>query len=264
MLVLQRFSIAVAGVLFFLLSLPVHTHAQVDSTKRHTTVLDSTKARLALDSIQSHKRDSLLRIAINDSLMHERVYANYTSFGPIFTPGISKFLGTVPDGQSTGLRFSYDIGAIGYFRLSHDMALDVGLLYCSRDIYFANSGDPDHYTDYTLNYVALVPEVKYKMFTVGIGIDLPMSGSQILGSVYDSSAQKIQDVNHNLDVDLMASQIELRAGVSIPIAELEFGAMKMVGNLAYTITSPFKDQSVYKGNIFSALVGLTYQFDLDQ
>ncbi|MDP4200286.1 MAG: hypothetical protein Q8922_10330 [Bacteroidota bacterium] len=200
---------------------------------------------------------------------------NDITMGPYFTAGYARQNEKLPDGWHSMAQFAYTFGGTIDGAINSWLGLNFSLLYDSRDVSMATSGDSDN-IDLNIGYIAIQPSLRIFWLLVGLAFDLPMSGSAneavaVFTNPRTNTTGKYAG-NLNANTSDLATLTELRATLSIPILHAESGMLHLIvsGNypLGHTVTgtSSFDTtghfSKVGAGPLPTVEAGLTYQFDL--
>ncbi len=188
--------------------------------------------------------------------------AKRLTIGPEFLGGGSVYAGDVPNGLKTDARFSFNAGILGYLNMTPSFAFALGIVYDSRGMNFHNQNDATQLENTTLNYLSFQPGIKFKDFTLGLGIGIPMSASidrQITGF----------SATPDIATTLLSTLLELRIGGTVPIMEGESGDLRFIINGSYPLSKVYQSSggitylsipTSKDGPVPTVQAGLSYQF----
>jgi hypothetical protein len=164
---------------------------------------------------------------------------NHFVLGPAVEAGGSIWTGSVASTFKTSQEFSFQGGIMAYCATNESFAFTLGLAYDTRGVNFHNYNDATIADNLTLGYFSIQPGLKFKDFTLGLGIGLPMtitdavtSGSQSL-TVTPTSNQ--------------ATLVEIRLGASVPIMTGDGGEFRFIVDASYPFTNTFNNLSLSGG-----------------
>jgi len=185
--------------------------------------------------------------------------------GPAATFGAAVSAGPVQQGSKTDFREAYAFGIQDFYSFNEATALGLGLMYDSRKINHHNESNSDFYSNRTFNYFMLQPTLKVKAFTIGAGIGLPMSATQV--SHVGAAGSEI--TTESDITDGMNTLVEIRLGAAIPLAEMNAGDLYFLINGAYPFTKikeksldGSSDSAENNGPLASLQLGFSFLFDL--
>ncbi len=209
---------------------------------------------------------TLVALFVTLGLSIVQAQGNRITVGPEFLAGGSVYAGTVPKSLKTDARFSFNFGALGYYNSTESFALMLGLVYDSRGMNFHQQDDANHFENSTFNYLSFQPGVKFKDFTLGLGLGIPLGGSI---DEHTGVATGTTDIS----ASRMATMVELRLGGSVPILESELGDLRFIINGSYPLTKTFSSSLgfTFNGNpqsqdgpIPTLQAGLSFQFGVSK
>jgi hypothetical protein len=155
------------------------------------------------------------------------------AIGPEFLAGGSVYAGDVPTGLKTDARFSFNAGALGYLNMTPSFAFILGIVYDSRGVNFHKENDATQLENSTFNYLSFQPGIKFKDFTLGLGIGIPMSAKV---------EREITGLNATNDIATgsLNTLLELRIGATVPIIEGESGDFRFIINGSYPLSKVYQ------------------------
>ena len=158
--------------------------------------------------------------------------------GPEFLAGPCAFIGTIPNGLKTDMRFAFETGILSYINITPSFGFTLGLAYDGRGMNFHDQNNSSELTNTVINYFSIQPGLKFKDFTLGVGIGIPFGGNYASEGVTAPAM-----ASGNLNASDMNTLVELRIGGMVPIVESESGDFRFMINGSYPLTKTFGSTS---------------------
>jgi hypothetical protein len=161
---------------------------------------------------------------------------NHFVLGPAVEAGGSIWTGSVATNFKTSQEFSFEGGLMAYYSTNESFAFTMGLAYDSRAVNFHYYNDATIADNLTLGYFFLQPGLKFKDFTLGLGIGLPMT----ISDAATSGGPALTTSN-------AATIIEIRLGASVPIIQSDGGEFRFIVDASYPFTNTFNNLTLTEG-----------------
>jgi hypothetical protein len=164
---------------------------------------------------------------------------NRLVLGPAAEAGGSIWTGSVADKFKTSQELSFEGGIMAYYATNESFAFTLGLAYDSRGVNFHNYNDATIADNLTLGYFSIQPGLKFKDFTLGLGIGLPMT-------ITDAITANGQSLSVTPTTN-QATLVEIRLGASVPIATGDGGEFRFIVDASYPFTNTFNNLNLSGG-----------------
>ena len=210
----------------------------------------------------------VLTLGLTKSASAQDLFSRRLSAGPMGTAGLHITTGDVPDGWKIKPTMGWSVGALAEVDVSRLVSVDLGLSYLQRGRYFydqANENNDNRRIN--VSYFSIAPMASFKGFLMGFGINMPMSGEQIINKTGGSKDSTVAVPDKELK-----TAIDVKLGGHMPLMRSDQGHLSLLLIASYDITKPFKDDGVFSvqsesgrdfaGNDVSLHIGLSYQFNL--
>lgn len=199
------------------------------------------------------------------------------TLGPYFSAGYSRQNEKLPDEWHSSPRFAWQFGGTMDFTINPWFGFVFSALYDSRDMYLATSSE-DTSIDMNLGYVAIEPSIRIFWLLIGLTFDVAMSGSadEAVAQLKNPWTGVTAPYSANLSAETrdLATLVELRGTVSLPILESESGILHLIVSGSYPLghsvtgvgsfdtTATHVFSGIGRGPLPTVEAGLTYQFDI--
>lgn len=164
------------------------------------------------------------------------------SLGPYFLAGASVFSGDVPHTWKTDLKFAYSGGVISTFATSPKFAVNIGLAYDARRIFFFQEADKQVTTQMDISTFDIYTGAKFNDFTIGFDFGFPIGAEMTLD---DGTGAKQTATDDHFSTDSLGMKIEIVIGALFNIVESDAGKFQFMIKAAYPLTQMWNSTPYY-------------------